>query len=32
LEATWKAVLPAAIAARDGRVRSLRLWPSRPAT
>jgi len=32
LKATWKAVLPAAIAARDGRVRSLRLWPFRPAT
>jgi hypothetical protein len=32
LEATWKAVLPAAVAARDGRVRSQRLRPASPAT
>jgi hypothetical protein len=27
LKATWKTVLPAAVAARDGRVRSLQLRP-----
>jgi len=32
LKATWKDVIPAAIAARDGQVRNLRLWPFRPAT
>jgi hypothetical protein len=31
LKATWKAVLPAAAAARDGQVRSQRLWPVSPA-
>lgn len=32
LKATWKAVLPAAVAARDGRVRKLQLWPVGPAS
>src|SRR5262249_54989779 len=32
VKAPGKDVIPAAIAARDGRVRSLRLWPFRPAT
>lgn len=32
LKATWKAVLPAAAAARDGQVRSLELWPVSPDT
>jgi len=32
LKARWTAVLPAAAAARDGRVRRLRLRPASPAT
>jgi hypothetical protein len=32
LEVTWKAVLPAAVEARDGQVRSLQLWPVSPAS
>lgn len=32
LQAKWKDLLPAAAAARDGEVRSLRLWPTSPAT